>query len=147
MANLVREACQSVLALTLAGSGKTLLLLGLLGEADLLAGQIICPRSTPNAMDDIGQKVSQEDWILANMCGMCRLERHGPANIYQRTFLNKPGCRMQRSKTTSFSVRHGMKSGTSVSWMLVVSGQISVFSRTVIKRACRAARMFRADLG
>ncbi|KAK7047463.1 hypothetical protein VNI00_006694 [Paramarasmius palmivorus] len=32
------------------GSGKTLLLLSLLGEADVLAGQVLCPRSPPNAI-------------------------------------------------------------------------------------------------
>ena len=32
------------------GSGKTLLLLGLLGEADVLAGQLSCPRSPPDAL-------------------------------------------------------------------------------------------------
>ncbi|KAK0565002.1 hypothetical protein OC861_003987 [Tilletia horrida] len=32
------------------GSGKTLLLQGLLGEADLLAGSMTCPRSTPDAV-------------------------------------------------------------------------------------------------
>ena len=32
------------------GSGKSLLLLALLGEADLLAGQIICPRTPPESL-------------------------------------------------------------------------------------------------
>ncbi len=46
------------------GSGKSLLLQGLLGEADLLAGQIICPRSAPNGMSDYGATIKEEDWIV-----------------------------------------------------------------------------------
>lgn len=34
------------------GSGKTLLLRALLGEADIVSGQAICPRSRPDAIDD-----------------------------------------------------------------------------------------------
>ncbi|WVQ95827.1 hypothetical protein IAU59_002926 [Kwoniella sp. CBS 9459] len=48
------------------GSGKSLLLAGLLGEADLLAGQVICPRSTPDAM---GHEEKITDWIIPNMVG------------------------------------------------------------------------------
>ncbi|OCF33530.1 ATP-binding cassette transporter [Kwoniella heveanensis BCC8398] len=48
------------------GSGKSLLLAGLLGEADLLAGQVICPRSTPDAM---GREEKITDWIIPNMVG------------------------------------------------------------------------------
>ncbi|WVF68276.1 hypothetical protein IAT40_003041 [Kwoniella sp. CBS 6097] len=48
------------------GSGKSLLLAGLLGEADLLAGQVICPRSAPNAMSH-EEKIT--DWIIPNMVG------------------------------------------------------------------------------
>ncbi|KAK4686614.1 hypothetical protein P7C73_g3512, partial [Tremellales sp. Uapishka_1] len=51
------------------GSGKTLLLSGLLGEADLLTGQINCPRSSPDAMSAFGEKVLEQDWILQNMTG------------------------------------------------------------------------------
>jgi ABC-type multidrug transport system fused ATPase/permease subunit len=46
------------------GAGKTLLLSGLLGEADLLAGQILCPRSPVSAIEDYGGTVPPEDWIL-----------------------------------------------------------------------------------
>ncbi|KAI0806225.1 multidrug resistance-associated ABC transporter [Irpex lacteus] len=51
------------------GSGKTLLLLSLLGEADLLTGQLVCPRSPPDALANFaGQKVSDEDWIVKGVC-------------------------------------------------------------------------------
>lgn len=49
------------------GSGKTLLLLGLLGEADVLTGQVICPRSPPNALEDYGAKVAEKDWVKAGL--------------------------------------------------------------------------------
>ncbi|KAG1745260.1 P-loop containing nucleoside triphosphate hydrolase protein [Suillus lakei] len=51
------------------GSGKTLLLLALLGEADVLTGQVICPRSPPDALASFAdQKVTQEDWIVPGVC-------------------------------------------------------------------------------
>jgi ABC-type multidrug transport system fused ATPase/permease subunit len=46
------------------GSGKTLMLLGLLGEADVLAGQVIAPRSPPHALAEYGGKVEANKWIL-----------------------------------------------------------------------------------
>nr|GAT54702.1 multidrug resistance-associated ABC transporter protein [Mycena chlorophos] len=48
------------------GSGKTLLLLALLGEADVLAGQIICPRSPPNAL--LSNPKDSEAWIVDGLC-------------------------------------------------------------------------------
>ncbi|KAG2343136.1 multidrug resistance-associated ABC transporter [Suillus weaverae] len=51
------------------GSGKTLLLLALLGEADVLTGQVICPRSPPDALASFAdQTVSQEEWIVPGVC-------------------------------------------------------------------------------
>jgi ABC-type multidrug transport system fused ATPase/permease subunit len=64
------------------GAGKTLLLLALLGEADVLTGQLICPRSPPDAIMDFantrltGQNRGtsglgddgDEEWIVPNMC-------------------------------------------------------------------------------
>ncbi|KAL5499202.1 hypothetical protein ACEPAH_1720 [Sanghuangporus vaninii] len=51
------------------GSGKTLLLLALLGEADLLAGQISSPRSPPNVMASFTNIVpSEKDWIVPGVC-------------------------------------------------------------------------------
>lgn len=50
------------------GSGKSLLLAGLLGEADLLAGHIECPRSSPDAMGSQAQEgINEEDWVVPNM--------------------------------------------------------------------------------
>jgi ABC-type multidrug transport system fused ATPase/permease subunit len=49
------------------GSGKSLLLLGLLGEADLVSGTVICPRSSPDLMDGFPDTVT--DWILPSMLG------------------------------------------------------------------------------
>lgn len=49
-------------------SGKSLLLNGLLGEADLLAGQLYCPRSTPDAMAwNSSKMVDGEHWIVTDM--------------------------------------------------------------------------------
>ncbi|KAF5389660.1 hypothetical protein D9757_004116 [Collybiopsis confluens] len=50
------------------GSGKTLLLLSLLGEADILAGQVICPRSPPNVMTSFTKIGSNENWIIQGVC-------------------------------------------------------------------------------
>ncbi|KAH9811640.1 hypothetical protein DFH28DRAFT_433779 [Melampsora americana] len=51
------------------GSGKTLLLLALLGEADLLAGQIICPRSPPDTIHYLThlEMITEEEWLLPTM--------------------------------------------------------------------------------
>ncbi|EIW78464.1 multidrug resistance-associated ABC transporter [Coniophora puteana RWD-64-598 SS2] len=52
------------------GSGKSLLLLGLLGEADLLTGQIICPRSPPDILASFARESAhKEDWIVQGACG------------------------------------------------------------------------------
>ncbi|CAD6886133.1 unnamed protein product [Tilletia controversa] len=47
------------------GSGKSLLLLGLLGEADLLAGSLKCPRSIPDAVAQSGDPriYARGEWI------------------------------------------------------------------------------------
>ncbi|KAF8518400.1 multidrug resistance-associated ABC transporter [Hysterangium stoloniferum] len=51
------------------GSGKTLLLLSLLGEADLLSGQICCPRSPPNAIASfVGVVPDPDDWVVQGLC-------------------------------------------------------------------------------
>ncbi|KAI0676238.1 multidrug resistance-associated ABC transporter [Trametes maxima] len=51
------------------GSGKSLLLLALLGEADLLSGQMVCPRSPPDTIASFaGVVVPQEEWIVHGVC-------------------------------------------------------------------------------
>ncbi|KAI0918434.1 hypothetical protein AcV5_002428 [Taiwanofungus camphoratus] len=51
------------------GSGKSLLLLGLLGEADLLTGRITCPRSPPDIIASFsGVLVPEEEWIVQGAC-------------------------------------------------------------------------------
>ncbi|KAH8833430.1 multidrug resistance-associated ABC transporter [Flagelloscypha sp. PMI_526] len=51
------------------GSGKTLLLQALLGEADVLSGQLICPRSTPDALAAVSKTLSEgENWISEGLC-------------------------------------------------------------------------------
>ncbi|KAJ7896009.1 multidrug resistance-associated ABC transporter [Mycena olivaceomarginata] len=51
------------------GSGKSLLLLALLGEAEVVAGQMTCPRSPPNFLASCtGDKISQQDWLVQGMC-------------------------------------------------------------------------------
>lgn len=50
------------------GSGKSLLLNGLLGEADTLTGQVDTPRSAPDAMALFADStVKDEDWIVNDM--------------------------------------------------------------------------------
>ncbi|KAL1665993.1 P-loop containing nucleoside triphosphate hydrolase protein [Schizophyllum commune] len=56
------------------GSGKTLLLLGLLGEADVLAGQLSCPRSPPDALAVFAREaeekgfIAPDSWIVPGVC-------------------------------------------------------------------------------
>lgn len=51
------------------GSGKTLMLLAMLGEADVLAGQVISPRSPPDALARLMSPLEDgEGWIIPNMC-------------------------------------------------------------------------------
>ncbi|EIN08192.1 multidrug resistance-associated ABC transporter [Punctularia strigosozonata HHB-11173 SS5] len=51
------------------GSGKTLLLLSLLGEVDILAGQVVCPRSPPDAIALFANSIStEEEWIVQGIC-------------------------------------------------------------------------------
>ncbi|KAG6895370.1 hypothetical protein C0992_001606 [Termitomyces sp. T32_za158] len=51
------------------GSGKTLLLLSLLGETDVLAGQALCPRSPPDSLASFANvHASKEEWIVQGVC-------------------------------------------------------------------------------
>lgn len=52
------------------GSGKTLLLLALLGEADVLTGQLLAPRSPPDALASLSQQSNLNDsnWIVRGIC-------------------------------------------------------------------------------
>lgn len=51
------------------GSGKTLLLLSLLGEADILSGQVVCPHSPPDALATYTKaEIASEDWVVDGMC-------------------------------------------------------------------------------
>ncbi|KAJ7155701.1 multidrug resistance-associated ABC transporter [Mycena filopes] len=54
------------------GSGKTLLLLALLGEADVLSGGIVCPRSPADALASLAAARAPapgtEDWVVRGMC-------------------------------------------------------------------------------
>ncbi|KAF7331368.1 Multidrug resistance-associated ABC transporter protein [Mycena kentingensis (nom. inval.)] len=51
------------------GAGKTLLLLALLGEADVLAGQVVCPRSPANILASFKDfDPTKEDWVVDGVC-------------------------------------------------------------------------------
>ncbi|KAG8989939.1 hypothetical protein FRB93_003401 [Tulasnella sp. JGI-2019a] len=52
------------------GSGKTLLLLALLGEADVLTGQLICPRTPPDVLAHFATitEIDPEDWVVEGTC-------------------------------------------------------------------------------
>ncbi|KAG8740134.1 hypothetical protein FRC10_004719 [Ceratobasidium sp. 414] len=52
------------------GSGKSLLLLALLGEADVLAGQVIAPRSPPDTLAHLNTQMDLNDsnWIIQGVC-------------------------------------------------------------------------------
>jgi ABC-type multidrug transport system fused ATPase/permease subunit len=62
------------------GSGKTLLLLSLLGESDLLAGQVVCPRSPPDALASFaGASVPPPKWIVQGVCAYVPQVRNAPS--------------------------------------------------------------------
>jgi len=45
------------------------MLLAMLGEADVLAGQVISPRSPPDALARLMSPLEDgEDWVIPNMC-------------------------------------------------------------------------------
>ncbi|KAH8825289.1 multidrug resistance-associated ABC transporter [Flagelloscypha sp. PMI_526] len=51
------------------GSGKTLILNALLGEADVLSGQVICPRSPPNTLTSLSTlPANDEPWLVDGLC-------------------------------------------------------------------------------
>lgn len=52
------------------GSGKTLLLTALLGEADILTGQMRTTRSPPDALATFGDLpfIPSHDWIVPGIC-------------------------------------------------------------------------------
>lgn len=51
------------------GSGKTLLLLALLGESDILAGHISAPRSPPNVIASFAGVIpADKDWVVPGVC-------------------------------------------------------------------------------
>lgn len=51
------------------GSGKTLLLLALLGEADFLTGQVLCPQTPPDAIASFtGVVPSPDEWVIDGVC-------------------------------------------------------------------------------
>ena len=39
-----------------------------MGEADVLAGQVLCPRSPPDSIAAFSGRVSKEDWIVFGVC-------------------------------------------------------------------------------
>ncbi|KAG8756217.1 hypothetical protein FRC12_010638 [Ceratobasidium sp. 428] len=52
------------------GSGKSLLLLALLGEADVLSGQVVTPRSPPDTLAHLNTQMDLNDsnWIVQGVC-------------------------------------------------------------------------------
>ncbi|KAJ7108814.1 multidrug resistance-associated ABC transporter [Mycena epipterygia] len=51
------------------GSGKSLLLLALLGEADVLSGRMMCPRSPADSLASFeGVRPTKENWVIQGIC-------------------------------------------------------------------------------
>ncbi|KAJ7147015.1 multidrug resistance-associated ABC transporter, partial [Mycena epipterygia] len=51
------------------GSGKSLLLLALLGEADVLSGRMMCPRSPADSLASFeGVRSTKENWVIQGIC-------------------------------------------------------------------------------
>lgn len=54
------------------GSGKSLLIQSLLGETDLLAGQVVCPRTPANSLFTFAEDhsfLTKENWVIPDQCG------------------------------------------------------------------------------
>lgn len=68
--NLVFPKGQLSLVCGKLGSGKTLLLLALLGEADFLTGQVLCPRTPPDAIAQFAGQMPKDDeeWVVEGVC-------------------------------------------------------------------------------
>lgn len=68
--NLVFPKGQLSLVCGKLGSGKTLLLLALLGEADFLTGQVLCPRTPPDAIARFAGQLPKpdEEWVVEGVC-------------------------------------------------------------------------------
>ncbi|KAJ7220715.1 multidrug resistance-associated ABC transporter, partial [Mycena pura] len=49
------------------GSGKSLLLLALLGEAEVVSGQVVCPRSAPDFLANSSELPTSE-WVVRGVC-------------------------------------------------------------------------------
>ncbi|KAJ7064766.1 multidrug resistance-associated ABC transporter [Mycena amicta] len=51
------------------GSGKTLLLLALLGEADVISGTVVSPRSPPNSLAHSSSHIKEgAEWVVDGLC-------------------------------------------------------------------------------
>ena len=63
--------------------------LALLGEADLLTGQMFCPRSPPDSLAAFaGVAVPEDKWIVEGLCAYVPQVRKNPnfASLSTRTF-------------------------------------------------------------
>jgi ABC-type multidrug transport system fused ATPase/permease subunit len=99
------------------GSGKSLLLHALLGEADFLTGQVLCPRSPPDAIVNLSRAhPSPEDWVVEGVCAYVpqaawlRNASIKGYNFYVRWQCNEsceliPRCPVSREHTLQPSVR------------------------------------------
>lgn len=45
-----------------------MILIAFLGECDLLAGQVICPRSPPDAVASFPSSIKPEEWVVQGLC-------------------------------------------------------------------------------
>ena len=71
MESLVSQGPGSVLSHPneFTGSGKILMLLAMLGEADILPGQVILPHSPPDALARSMSPLEHgEDWVMPTIC-------------------------------------------------------------------------------
>lgn len=83
-------------------SGKTLLLLlFLLGEADHITGQILCPRSPPDAIADLSRCApAPEDWVVEGVCAYVpQATRLRSATIKENAPFNMPYDETRYQKT------------------------------------------------
>ncbi len=101
------------------GSGKTLLLLGtyyfchlcinstyrriaLLGEADFLTGQVLCPKTPPDAIASFAGVVPPSDeWVIDGVCAyvpQVNSSPFSPAIMFTSVFFRAHGCATLRSK-------------------------------------------------
>ena len=119
-----------------AGSGKTLMLHAMLGEADLLAGQVISPRSPPDALARLMNPLEDgESWVIPNMCAYVpQTTWLQNATIKENILFNLPLDEQRYQETLEVSlIPHSALGINFLVVRYVLCWQTSIFWRTAMR--------------